>query len=116
MAKQGLTPRCQALLLLSLASQTTEIPLELGGSLGGIISQTASACSGPQSSVGALRLPAIAITLVDPVALGLSEPLLEIRPARLSRLNDQVLVGAVEIRVVRYDRAIETRALVDSSR
>jgi hypothetical protein len=100
--------------LLLLPSQVVEIPLELRGSLCGIVGQTASARSRPQLSILAGCLSgAITVALVDPLALGLLEPILELGPARFPGLGDQLLVDPIQIGVVRGDRAIQAGALID---
>ena len=100
--------------LLLLPSEVVEIPLELRGSLRGIIGQTACARSRPQLSILAGGLSGtIIVALVDPVALGLLESILEIGPTGFPGLGYQLLVGPIQIGVVRSYRAIQAGALID---
>src|SRR5229473_1209782 len=85
-----------------LPSEVVEIPLELRGSLGRIVGQTASARSRPQLSILAGVLSGtITVALVDPVPLGLLEPILELGPTGFPGLGYQLLVGPIQIGVVR---------------
>src|SRR6266550_4665483 len=98
-----------------LSSEIVEIPLELRGSLCGIVGQTTRTRSRPQLSVLAWVLSGtITIALVDPVPLGLLESILELGPTRFPCLGYQLLVGAIQIGIVRSYRAVQAGALIDS--
>src|SRR5882762_862810 len=97
-----------------LSSEIVEIPLKLRGSLRGIVGQTTCARSRPQLSVLAWVLSgAIAIALVDPIPLGLLESILKLGPTRFPCLGYQLLVGPIQIGVIRGYRAVQAGALID---
>ena len=94
-----------------LSAQAVQIPLQFRGSLCGKVGEAARACFSPKGAFPPST--AFGIALIHPVPLRLAEALLELGPARLAALRDQVLVGPIEIRIVLHDRAIETRALIN---
>lgn len=97
-----------------LAAQAAQIPLQLRGSPCRMVGQTARACSCPESTFTAST--AFGISLIHPISLRLPESLLELRSAGLAALREQVLKGAIEFRIVLYDRTIETGALIGRRR
>ena len=84
-----------------LSPKTTQVPLELRRSPRRVIREALRPRLRPQLPFLALRLRcAFGVALVDPLALGLLEPILEIRPTRLVRLTNQVLIGSIQVGVV----------------
>ncbi len=76
-----------------------------------MIGEAARACSGPEGP--ASDATAFKVSLIYPVPLRLSVALLQVGPARLKALRQEVLVHAIEIRIVLDNRAIEAGALVN---
>ena len=76
-----------------------------------MIGEAARACSGPEGA--AADSTAFGVSLIHPVSLGLTEALLQLVPTRLAALRQQILVHAIQIRIVLHNRAIEAGALVD---
>jgi len=79
-----------------LPSKVVEIPLKLRGPLRRIVGQAASARFRPQLSILAGGLSGtIIVALVDPVPLGLLEPVLKLGPTGFPRLGYQLLIGPI---------------------
>ena len=76
-----------------------------------MIGEAARACSGPEGP--ASDATTFGLSLIHPVSLSLTEALLQFVPTRLAALRQQVLVHAIEIRIVLHDRTIEAGALVN---
>jgi hypothetical protein len=76
-----------------------------------MIGEAARACSGPEGA--ASDATAFGLSLIHPVSLSLTETLLQFVPTRLAALRQQILVHAIEIRIVLHNRAIEAGALVN---
>ena len=100
-----------------LASQTIEVPLQLGGPLGGIVCEAACTGPGPERATLSVRLlGAFAVAGIDPVTLRLPESFREIISAGFLSLRQQILVHVVEIRIILDNRAIEAAALIGRRR
>ncbi len=76
-----------------------------------MLGEAPRACLGPEGAVSGPT--AFNVSLIYPVPLRLSIALLQVGPARLTALRQEVLVHPIEIRIVLHDRAIEAGALVN---
>jgi hypothetical protein len=88
----------------SLSAEAVQVPLQLRGSLCGIIREATRACFCPEGTFPPSA--AFCISLIHPVPLGLTEALLQLGASGLAALRQQVLVGPIEIRIGLDDRAI----------
>src|ERR1700682_1423567 len=73
----------------SLSAEAVQVPLQLRGSLCGIIREAARACFCPEGTFSLST--AVSVSLIHPVPLGVTEALLQLGPTRLAALRQQVL-------------------------